>query len=235
MASNFSALVGSSIFRKQVSAVTGLAMIGFVIAHLAGNLLIFAGPEAFNAYAHKLEALGPLLWVMRLGLIACVVLHVAITLTLARENTKAREQRYDVEADNGDRKLATRAMKYTGVMIVAFLALHLYDFTFGDKTGPSTVIKGIGDDSSQGLFGLVWNSFSITNGWWRDLFYIAAVSAVGLHLTHAIESAFQTFGVNHDRYTPIIKKVSLAVGILVAMTFASIPIYVALFSKPFGV
>lgn len=235
MASNFKALLGSSIFRKQVSALTGLAMVGFVIAHLSGNLLIFAGPEAFNAYAHKLASLGPLLWVMRFGLIICVILHVAITLTLAKENSNARSQRYDVEKDHGDRKLATRAMKYTGIMIVAFLILHLWDFTFGDKTGTKSIVSGLNDDESLYLFGLVWNSFSFSTGWWRDLFYIVAVSAVGLHLSHAIESVFQTFGFNHERYTPLIKKASLGIGIAVAVLFASIPIYVALFAKPMGV
>lgn len=235
MASNFKALLGSSIFRKQVSALTGLAMIGFVIAHLSGNLLIFAGPEAFNAYAHKLASLGPLLWVMRFGLIICVVLHVAITLTLAKENANARSQRYDVEKDHGDRKLATRAMKYTGIMIVAFLILHLWDFTFGDKTGTKSIVSGLNDDESLYLFGLVWNSFSFSTGWWRDMIYIFAVGAVGLHLTHAIESVFQTFGFNHERYTPLIKKASLGIGIAVAVLFASIPIYVALFAKPMGV
>ena len=93
MASNLKSVLGSSIFRKQVSALTGLAMVGFVVAHLAGNLLLFAGPEAFNAYAHKLEALGPLLWVMRGGMIVSLALHVALTLTLAVENAKARPER----------------------------------------------------------------------------------------------------------------------------------------------
>lgn len=231
MASNLGKILGSSIFRKQVSALTGLAMVGFVLAHLTGNLLIFMGPEAFNAYAAKLQTLGPILWVMRLGLIGAVVLHVVITLTLAKENLQARPQRYDVEKDHGDRKMATRAMKYTGITIVLFLCLHLYDFTFAEKEGPGSVVAG----ENLGLFGLVWNSFQFSGGWWRVLLYITAVSAIGMHLSHAIESAFQTFGFNHEKYTPVLKKVSLAIGITVAVIFASIPIYAALASKPFGV
>ena len=238
MTSNLGRVLGSSIFRKQVSAVTGLAMVGFVIAHLMGNLLLFVGPEAFNDYAHKLEALGPLLWVMRGGMIVSVVLHVALTLTLAVENAKARPERYDVVADHGDRKKATRAMKYTGSMIVLFLVLHLYDFTFGDKTGAGTILEGVNGGESLGLFGLVWNSFSIRYSGWnvvRDVIYILAVSSVGLHLSHALESVVQTFGFHHDRYTPIVRKVSLAVGIVVGVMFASIPVYIALTSTPFGV
>ena len=235
MASNLSKILGSSVFRKQVSALTGLAMVGFVIAHLSGNLLIFLGPTAFNDYAHKLESLGPLLWVMRSGLIAAVLIHIFVTLTLAKENYQARPQRYDVEKDHGDRKKAVRMMKYTGSMIVLRLILHLWDFTFGDKTGDGTIVEGLNNGESLGLFGLVWNSFSLSQGWWRDIIYLLAVSSVGLHLSHAIESVFQTFGFNHDRYTPMLKKVSLGVGIVVTVLFASIPIYVALASKPFGV
>ena len=235
MASNIRALVGSSIFRKQVSAITGLAMIGFVIAHLSGNLLLYGGPEMFNGYTAKLHEIEELLWIMRFGLIASVILHIAVTLTLARENTRAREKRYDVTADHGDRKLATRAMKYTGIMIVLFLILHLYDFTFGDKYGEASIVAGLNDGESLGLFGLVWNSFKIDVGWWRVLIYEAAVISVGLHLSHAIESLCQTLGLNHDRFTPLIRKGSLAIGILVALGFGSIPIYVALAPSPFGV
>lgn len=238
MASNLKSVLGSSIFRKQVSALTGVAMVGFVVAHLAGNLLLFAGPEAFNAYAHKLEALGPLLWVMRGGMIVSLALHVALTLTLAVENAKARPERYDVVADHGARKKATRAMKYTGSMIALFLMLHLYEFTFGDKTGSGTIVAGVNDGESLGLFGLVWNSFSIRYSGWnviRDLIYILAVTSVGLHLSHAVESVVQTFGFHHERYTPIIRKVSVAVGVIVGVMFASIPIYIALASTPFGV
>jgi len=101
-------ILGSSILRKQLVAVTGLAMIGFVIAHLAGNLTIFLGPDAFNEYAHKLQSLGPLLWVMRSGMIAAVVLHVSLTLTLVFENRSARPQPYYTSASKGDRNWASR-------------------------------------------------------------------------------------------------------------------------------
>ncbi len=237
MPSNLRAIARSSVFRKQIVALTGLAMVGFVLAHLAGNLLIFRGPEAFNHYAETLASLGEILWIMRFGLIASVVLHIVMTLKLASENTAARDRPYEVTQDNGDRKLATRLMKYTGIMIILFLCLHLYDFTFGDKTGPGTVIDGLNDGESLGLFGLVWNSFKITRGWnwFRVVIYILAVSSVGMHLTHAIESLFQTLGLNHDKYTPIIRKASVAIGIAVAVLFASIPIYVSIMPSPFGV
>ena len=90
MSSTFGLILGSSILRKQVVAITGLAMAGFVIAHLAGNITLFLGPTAFNNYAHKLQNLAPLVWTMRIGLIAAVLLHVALTLKLVLENRAAR-------------------------------------------------------------------------------------------------------------------------------------------------
>ncbi len=232
MSGQLDRILNSSVFRKQMVAVTGLAMIGFVIGHLSGNLLIFAGAEAFNGYAHKLASLGPLLWVARLGLIACVFLHMYFIVKLAIENAQARPERYNVLADHGDRKFATKTMRVSGVVIVLFIILHLIDFTFGDKVGVKSVIAGVNNDESLELYGLVWNSFHV---WWRDLFYILAVSSVGMHLTHAIQSVFQTFGFNHERYTPLVQKLSVAVGVVVAMVFSSIPIIVFFSSKPPGV
>ena len=236
MSSNLSTVLKSSVFRKQVSALTGLALVGFVVAHLAGNLLIFAGPEAFNAYAHKLAELGPLLWVMRIGLISAFLIHICVTIMLVLKNRKARHTRYDVVQSHGNRKFATQMMKYSGSMIAIFIIFHLIDFTFKDKVGDGTIVtimnNGEVEMLSLGLYGLVWNSFKI---WWHDLFYILAVASVGLHLTHAIQSVFQTFGVNHDKYTPIIKKISVVVGVLVAIAFSAIPIYVYFADKPLGV
>jgi succinate dehydrogenase / fumarate reductase cytochrome b subunit len=234
MAANLKEIVGSSILRKQLAAITGLVMVGFIIAHLAGNLLILLGPEAFNHYAETLASLGELLWVMRFGLIASVLLHIYLTMQLVLENNRAREQQYEVTKDHGDRKMATRAMKYTGILIILFLFLHLYDFTFADKHGDGSIVEGLNDGESLGLFGLVWNSFSLQYIW-RNFIYILAVGSVGLHLSHAIESLFQTLGINHPRYTPLIRKASLAIGIAVALGFASIPVYVLLMPKPFGV
>ena len=206
--------------------------VGFVVAHLVGNLTIFLGPQAFNDYAHKIESLGPLVWVMRAGMIAAVIVHVSLTLTLVFENRAARPQPYHRIASKGNRSWATRTMAYTGLLIIAFLIMHLYDFTFATKDGPQSIIEGVNNGESSYLFGLVWFSF---NQWWRMVFYVVAVAAVGAHLSHALQSVCQTFGMNHERYTPWVKGFSIAVGVLVAVGFASLPIYVFLASEPMGV
>lgn len=232
-------VLGSSVFRKQVVALTGLAMVGFIIAHLSGNLLMFGGPETFNAYARGMANFGPLLWVMRLGLLASVVAHVWLTITLVKENRRARGSRYFVYEDHGERTWAMRTMIYTGLLIVLFVPIHLNDFTFADKNGPASVIPGVNNDESLYLFGVVWNSYTIgiglLSGWMRTTLYVLAVCAVGFHLSHGIQSLFQTFGANQRRYMPIVRWVSIGLGTIIAVGFASIPIYIMLAGKPFGV
>ena len=222
MSSNLSTVLKSSIFRKQLSALTGLALVGFVIAHLAGNLFIFMGPEAFNEYAHSLQEMGhgKLVWIMRSGLFVAFLIHIIVTLSLAWENTQARATRYEVTQSHGNRKFATKVMKYTGGVMLIFIIFHLIDFTLAEKTGAGSMVDGV----DLGLYGLVFNDFHNPI---RVIGYIIAVSAVGLHLTHAIQSMCQTLGLNHEKYTPVIKKVSLTAGIVVAVMFSAIPLYIA--------
>lgn len=235
-----SRILGSSVFRKQLVAITGLAMVGFIIAHLSGNLLVFGGPDAFNAYAERLAGFGGLLWVMRIGLLAALIVHVWLTVLLVRENRRARgDERYFEYNDHGERTWAMRTMIYTGLLILLFVPIHLNDYTFADKTGVDSVIPGVNNDESLHLFGVLWNSYTIGVGilpaWARIVLYVLAVSAVGFHLSHGIQSLFQTLGFNHRRYTPIIKWASIALGVIVAVGFASIPIFIVLAPEPFGV
>jgi succinate dehydrogenase / fumarate reductase cytochrome b subunit len=211
------------VLRKQLVAVTGLVWIGFVITHLAGNLLIYAGPEAFNHYAEKLQGLGLLLWAARAGLLLSFVIHVYFTAVLTVENWKAAGARYAVRAAKGENSLAAKTMIYSSVVVFAFILLHLCDFTFGDKQGPPSIVHAPGGLMGLGLFGLVWNSFLKP---WRALFYIVAMCSVGLHLAHGVESTFQTLGLHDERYTPWVKRASAVTGALVAAGFSSIPVYI---------
>lgn len=217
----------SSVFRKQIVAVTGLLMVLFIISHLAANLLIFIGPEALNGYTEVLHTLPELLWVARLGLIAALVAHVYFTLKLVLENRKSGGAgRYAVEASRrGDIPFARKFMALTGLIVFFFLFFHLNDFTIAEKTGVQTEING----EEYGLYGLVWNSFKNPL---RDVFYIVAVCCVGMHLTHGIQSLFQSIGFHHERWTPIIMKTSVALGAVIAIGFSIIPIYVLVRGTP---
>lgn len=225
-------LINSSILRKQCVALVGLALSGFVFGHLAGNLLMFVGHDAFNAYADKLQSLGGMLWVARLGLLACLTLHIVLTVLLYFENLRARPQGYGVYSSKGDRSFATRTMIFTGILLLAFVLFHLWDFTIGPERTAEHTFVSAGHGECEHLFGYIWRSFTDP---WRALAYILGVCCVGVHLTHAIESAFQTFGASHLTYTPLVKKLSLAAGIFAALLFSAIPIYVMIMHHIKGV
>jgi succinate dehydrogenase / fumarate reductase cytochrome b subunit len=224
MSAQLGGLLRTSVVKKQIVAVTGLIGVGFIIGHLAGNSLILLGPEAFNEYAEMLHAVPELLWIARVTLIAAFVIHVYFTVALTLENRAARDDRYAVAADHGETTFAKKTMIYTGLLVFLFLFIHLTDFTFPDKNGPNTVLTGPEGDASYAIYGLVWNSFA--KNLLRSAFYILAVCCVGFHLSHGIQSLFQTIGFFNDRYTPVIRKASIVLGALVAIGFSLIPLYI---------
>lgn len=212
----------SSIEKKQIVATTGLILIGFVAGHLAGNLFIYLGPEAFNGYAKKLAGLRPGLYLVEAILCILFIIHLWLTSLLAAENSKARPVRYQVSKDIGDRSLAARLMPVTGTVIILFVIWHLKDFTFSDHHGARSILS---DGQSYGLYGVVYNSFLDPI---HCLLYVLAMAAVGFHLTHGIQSFVQTFGFYHPRYTPVVRKFSRALGLFVAVAYSSIPVSIQL-------
>jgi len=218
----------SSVFKKQIVAVTGLLMVGFILGHLAGNLLIFAGPGPFNHYAETLQNLGELLWLARIVLIIAFVVHIVTTILIIRENRAARPDRYKKRGSKADSTFTTRTMIFTGLLVFVFLFIHIWDFTLPVKEGPGTLIPGLDRDDLH-LYGLVWNSFLQPL---RALFYIVTMCCLGMHLSHGIQSLFQTLGFSHEIYTPRVKKISVCMGIVVAIGFSLIPIYINLVRVP---
>ncbi len=210
----------SSVFKKQIVAVTGLALVGFILIHLAGNLLILLGPEEFNNYAKVLHTLPELLWAARLGLLTAFVLHVWFTIQVTIENKRAAGfERYAVQADHGRTNFAKKYMILTGLFVFFFLFFHIADFAAADKSSARATIDG----DPYELYGLVWNSY--TNPI-RVLFYLGFVWCIGMHLSHGIQSLFQTIGFFHERYTPLLRNASIAIGAVVAFGFSVIPLYI---------
>ena len=207
----------STIQKKQIVGITGLAMVGFVLAHLSGNFLIFKGPEAFNAYAKFLHDLGGLLWVARIGLIASFLIHIGMTIHLTILNKKARGKRYYKYQNHRDeRGLSTRLMPLTGTIMMVYIIMHLMDFTLADKVG---VINGV----DYGLYGLVVNTLSDPI---HSLIYIIAMAAVGSHVFHGVQSVCQTFGAMSQKTQNNITKLSQLIGVGVFVGFSSIPLYI---------
>jgi succinate dehydrogenase / fumarate reductase cytochrome b subunit len=206
------AALGSSVGKKLMMAVTGLAFIGFLAAHLAGNLTLYAGGAAFNAYAEKLHSLGPLLKVFESGLILFALVHVGTGLWLFVLNFKARPVRYARDRSAGGRTLSSRTMPYSGLIILAFVAFHLSNFTFSDRQGAT-------------IFEIVRSAFASPA---YVLVYVAAMVVVAFHVRHGFWSAFQTIGANHPKYMPAISGASLAASLIVAFGFGLLPVVVAL-------
>ena len=202
----------SSIGKKLMMAVTGLAFIGFLMAHLAGNLSIYGGGDAFNAYAKKLHSLGPLLTVFELGLILFAGVHIITGIFLFLQNWQARPIGYARYESSGGRTLSSRTMPYTGLIILGFVIFHLINFSFVDKT-------------DRTIFQIVSSAFANPV---YVIIYIAVMIIVAFHVRHGLWSAFQTLGGNHPKYMPAIMILSVVIGIMVAVGFGLLPIYIAL-------
>jgi succinate dehydrogenase / fumarate reductase cytochrome b subunit len=202
----------SSIGKKLMMAITGLAFIGFLMAHLAGNLTIFGGGEAFNAYAKKLHSLGPLLVVFELGLLLFAGIHITTGIALFLQNLQARPTGYSRYESSGGRTLSSRTMPYTGFIILGFVIFHLINFSFVDQTD-RTIFQIVSSAFANPLYVII---------------YVAVMIVVALHVRHGLWSAFQTLGGNHPKYMPAIMVLSVAIGFVVAVGFGFLPVYVAL-------
>ena len=210
----FVATFGSSIGKKLLMAVTGLCFIGFLTGHLAGNLTIYAGGDAFNSYAEHLHALEPFLTVVEIALLSLAIIHIVTGLWLFWQNLKARPNRYAVNKWAGGRTIGSATMPYTGVLILAFVIFHLLNFSFVDKTN-TTIWQIVSTAFANPLYVLL---------------YIAAIVVVAFHVRHGLWSLFQTLGANHPKYMPFVFKASIVVSLIFGIGFGLLPLYVSLFA-----
>lgn len=216
-------LLKSTIGGKTLVGITGLGLSGFVFAHMAGNMLIFVSPDAYNMYGHKLIT-NPLIYVAEAGLIAMFLVHLGKSLHLTYLNRVARPQKYAVSAagDKGT-SMVQKTLWAQGLLILLFVVLHLNTFKFG------TIYEvNIDGEKVRDLHRLVVEVFQQPG---YVVGYIVSLIVLGLHLSHGFGSAFQTLGLNHPKYTPMIKSISWVYAIVVAGGFISQPIYVFLFHK----
>lgn len=212
-------LFRSTIGRKFLMAVTGLIMIGFVIGHLVGNLQVFSGPDAINGYSHFLQSLGPTLWAARIGLLVAVVIHIWAATALTFENHAARDVSYNVK-HTIRATLASRTMRWTGYVVLAFIVYHLAHFTFG--VAQTETFKGtlaeytMADDYHAVGFLTVKAGTAVADvhsmvilGFQNvivSIFYIVAVGLLSIHLLHGTDSMFQTLGWRSSRWSGALRK-----------------------------
>ncbi|PKL76113.1 MAG: succinate dehydrogenase [Candidatus Melainabacteria bacterium HGW-Melainabacteria-1] len=222
-------IFNSTIGRKLITGLTGLALVGFLVGHLAGNLSLFVGADAFNTYAHKLESLGFLLYAVEIGLIAVFVFHIFFAIAVTGQNKSARKSRYAEQRNAGKpsrKSISSQSMIYTGIVLGVFTVVHVWMFKFGPGMGQgyATELHGV---PARDLYRLVVERF-------KDPWIMGAYSAVmlllGVHVKHGFWSAFQSLGAYHPRYTPLIYSLGILVAALFAFGFLVLPLYIYFFA-----
>lgn len=204
----------TSIGRKVLMAVSGIILVGFVIGHLLGNLQIYLGPDALNTYARFLHANPGLVWSVRLLLLAALAVHVIGYVQTALQSLRARGTRYQVAQRYSAASFGSRSMRYTGPLILAYVFYHLAHLTLG-TAHPRF--------DEQDVYRNVLIGFSSPV---PSLVYIAAMTALGLHLVHGVWSMFQTLGLNSFRWSERLRRFSAALTALIVLGNISIPVAV---------
>ena len=210
----FSSTVGS----KLLVAVTGISLVGFLIGHLAGNLLVFVGPAAFNRYSDKLIS-NPLVYPAEAGLIVLFLLHAWKTIQLTIASSKARPVAYAEKQRAGHtsrKSLASTTMIWSGLFLLVFVPIHIRTFKFG-------AYYETADTKVRDLYQLVIEIFSKPG---YVAFYIVGMTIIGFHLWHGVSSAFQTMGADTPRFTPVIRRIGWTLAVVIAVGFMSIPVWV---------
>jgi succinate dehydrogenase / fumarate reductase cytochrome b subunit len=208
------ALWHTSVGKKAVMAVTGLIMVAYLITHVVANLMVFQGPARINAYSAFLHGTGGALWAARLVLITALVLHVVAAAQLTARRRAARPVSYAAGREPQVSTLASRTIRWGGVLILVFLVYHILHFTLG--TVHSSFVEG---DPYHNVVAGFGNPLVI-------VFYELALAAVGLHLYHGIWSSGRSLGVSPPAPHPLRRQLALALSVLIWAGFAVIPIAV---------
>jgi len=219
-------LFTSSIGRKLIMSLTGLFLISFLIVHLLGNfqLLVNDGGQSFNEYAAFMTG-NPIIITLSYGLYFFILLHAILGILIWRKNKASKGQVPAVAYKSEKVSWASQNMALLGILIFAFLMLHMGDFWWKMKTN-QTLMVDYGNGEIKDLYDKVSETFSNI---WFVLAYMVGLSALGYHLWHGFESAFQTLGLSHPKYTPLIQGAGKAFSVIIPVLYAIIPLYYKFF------
>jgi succinate dehydrogenase / fumarate reductase, cytochrome b subunit len=212
----------SSLGKKYVMAITGLALFAFVIAHMAGNLQIYAGREAINGYAAFLKSKPGLLWTARVSLLAIVIMHIVAALQLVSANSDARPTKYATGKPVAA-SYASRTIFVSGLIIFAFIIYHLMHFTLGVTNPEFMNLKDPADPLHHDVYGMMVRGFS---NWAVSGFYILAMALLCLHLSHGVSSSLQSLGIRNKSNVAAIHRAARIAALLIFLGNVSIPIAV---------
>jgi succinate dehydrogenase / fumarate reductase cytochrome b subunit len=219
MRPSFIRIFSSSVGTKLLIGITGLALFLYMVLHLAGNAIIFFGPDVFNAYSHQLIS-NPLIIPVEIGLLLVFLMHIYKTITMWMRNKAARPVAYrkkELAGHTSRKSLASSTMIASGLIIMVFVAIHVKQFKFG------SFYLAAGSDSVRDLYRTEVELFQ--QPLWVA-FYVIATLLVGLHLRHGISSAFQSVGLDHPRYTRRLVAIGIGFAVLIGGGLAIIPIWV---------
>ena len=215
----------STIGKKAIMAVTGLLLVGFVIAHMAGNLQVFIGPAKMNAYASFLKSLGEFLWLARIILLVALVLHVLMAWQLTQIKRKARPIDYTTR-DAQVSTVASRTMRWGGVLLLVFIVFHILHFTTGTvfpvASTPDAMYPAW---SHTDVYGNIISAFRTP---WVAAFYVVAMLFLMLHLFHGAWSSVRTLGLTKPSRHPLHRRVATVIALVVWLGFSVIPVAVLL-------
>lgn len=215
-----SSVFGSSVGKKFIVGITGLAICLFVLMHLLGNLNLLIGKEAFLDYAKNLHALPGFVAIELLFAFAFLV-HIIMTIKLIFENKAARPVNYAVKKSAGVKTLGSATTKITGIYLLLFLIFHLLNIKFA-------VIPSI-DTIPTTIAGVTPNVYEVISYSFKNLglvlFYIGGAVCVGIHISHGFQSSFQSLGLNSPKYMPLLRTISNLFGVLVAIGYTVISVF----------
>lgn len=203
----------STIGKKIIMATTGLILVAFVVAHMAGNTLIFQGPDRLNAYSRFLHGTGELLWLVRVVLLVSVLLHIDAAVQLTLRAKAARPMGYAERVPQVS-TFAARTIRWGGALLLVFIVFHILHFT----TGTFLPAYRPGDVYANVVTGL--------RVWPVAVFYLVAMAALGLHLYHGAWSSIRTLGLARPKPRPLARPIAAIVAIVVALGFALVPLAV---------
>lgn len=213
--------LNSQVGRKIATGVTGLGLVLFIIVHLIGNLTYFGGAEAINTYSYSLHELGPLLWVVRLGLLAFFLYHAWHGIWIWWGSRQARPEKYEVHATRGKpsrQSWSSRSMIYTGILLFLFVITHLYTFAFYDFQ--MVIHDGVEMNNVHLRLTEVFQSPGYT------IYYVAIMVLLGMHIRHGVWSAFQSLGWMSRKTNPIIYSIAYAMAMIIAIGFIGLPLII---------
>jgi len=218
-------LYRSTIGKKAIMAVTGLLLVGFVIGHMAGNLQVFLGAAKMNAYASFLKSLGEFLWLARLILLGALVLHVLMAWQLTQLKRRARPVDY-AHRDPQVSTVASRTMRWGGVLLLVFIVFHILPFTTGTLFPPaSTPDATYPAWSHTDVYGNIISAFRTP---WVVAVYVVAMLFLMLHLFHGAWSSVRTLGLSRPSNHPLHRRVATVIALVVWLGFSIIPVAVFL-------